>query len=435
MDMIERATPTGDQTGSEDAPSFHGLSRGAMDAVSRLTQTHLEPFFFYDLDSLQLHIGGFADVVSNEAIRLFYACKANPNSAVIRAAERSGVGFDVSSPGELRHVLAQGVEPSRIVATGPAKSKMFLRDLYRSGVRKFVVESPNQMRWLDESVRDDANSAEPPQVLLRLQISSALIEPNVVGGRTTSVFGMDAESWLASVADRNSLTLDIRGIHVFQWSNITDPSTLVTTWTHYARGASAMMSRLGVQLQVLDVGGGLGIPYSVNDQRLAWQDILDAAKSVRSRFGIEELWIEPGRFVTGPFGVYATPVVDRKRVFGQDLLITAGGINHLLRSALIGEPLPCVALSRLTNESGRGENLLPFRLHGPLCMAYDALGDFLLPANTGPGDWLIFLQAGSYGFTQSMPLFLPHDWAAEWGFIDGAAVELRKGVPAGDYLR
>ena len=106
-------------------------------------------FYFYDLDALKAHL----EIVSSELdpnIKLWYACKANPMSAVLKVLRNMKFGVDVASSGELHQVMNAGIRGENIIATGPGKSKEYLHHLLVNNVQTIVLESTNQLAWLDE---------------------------------------------------------------------------------------------------------------------------------------------------------------------------------------------------------------------------------------------------------------------------------------------
>ena len=106
-------------------------------------------YFVYQLEVLKAHL---ASLQQQDVIKLWFAVKANPLSKIIQTLDGAGFDFDVASAGELSQVLAQGIDASRVLNTGPAKSKKQISSFVNLGVRTFVVESLNQLNWLNEVV-------------------------------------------------------------------------------------------------------------------------------------------------------------------------------------------------------------------------------------------------------------------------------------------
>lgn len=355
------------------------------------------PFFFYDLDAFENHLKQMKEGLDDD-IKLWYACKANPMSAVIKIMRNLGFGLDVASTGELHQVLNTGVDPKGVLATGPGKSKEYLDYLLKSGLRTIVLESKNQVIWLSELVQE--KNITDLKTLLRVQLDWE-DGKSVLGGNSITPFGIDAKEW-ESFEFSNYTNLNIQGFHVFQWGNILDLKMLDKIWTKTVEEILSLSTRINIPCNVLDLGGGLGIPYTFDQKGLNFSDVKDLLHSIKAKFNLNEIWMELGRFTIGEYGVYLTKVVDKKFVRGKDMIVCDGGINHLARVALVNEAFPATAFDNGSS------NKKTFAIHGSLCTALDHLGTFDLPEDINIGDWVVFHQTGAYGFTESMPYFLCH---------------------------
>jgi diaminopimelate decarboxylase len=358
-------------------------------------------FYYYDLDKLEEHLTSMRDNKDPD-LKLWYACKANPLSAILKLLRNLDFGLDVASKGELDQVLSSGILPKNILSTGPSKSRRYLKQLLLADVDVIVLESINQAYWLNSIAE---NLQKNPKVLLRVQLEWEEGK-SVLGGNDITPFGIEPDQWKKMEPDKVS-SLDIVGFHVFQWGNILEVDRLKKIWWKIAEKCNELSKDLGVPLQILDLGGGLGIPYTEDEPSVSWKEINNVLTEVKEKFNLSKIWMELGRYAVGESGMYFTQVIDRKSVRGIELLVTDGGINHMARPALTGQPFPCELFRKSKAKTSR------FYVHGPLCTGLDKLGDFDLPNDIGPGDWLCFKQAGAYGFTESMPYFLCHNLPAE----------------------
>jgi diaminopimelate decarboxylase len=194
-----------------------------------------------------------------------------------------------------------------------------------------------------------------------------------------------------------------------------------------AERAERLADRYGLTVELLDAGGGLGIPYTdaerpldldglgarLADQVGTWPD--------RPALRATRLLLEPGRWLTGPTGTYLCRVVRTKEREGRLIAVTDGGIHHLLRPRLVGQDHRVVPVGAAAGRAGLG----PTDVVGPLCTGLDhlSLGVPLPPVR--PGDLLAVLDAGAYGFTESMPFFLSHPIPAEV-VVDGDRVSVSR---------
>lgn len=398
------------------------LSTPIKQAVEQVS-AHLDtPFFIYDLDKLTTHL---KQLTAQTDVKLWYAVKANPLSRIIQCLDSAGFNFDVASKGELEQVLAQGINSERVLNTGPAKSPAQISHFIARGVRIFVAESINQVRWLNEQATK-ANCQL--QVLLRVQLRWPDSEKNPLGGDSLTPFGLGCEEWHAlNVNDYPALKVD--GLHIFQWGNMLSTDKLAALWRAMIQPLQQLARALRIELNILDLGGGLGIPYTQDANRLDWSALIETLASIKAQAGVAELWMELGRYAVGECGHYATPVVERKENYGQQQVILAGGINHLLRPAVTNQDFPVTVL----RESQA--SLTTMTLYGPLCTALDCLGEHTLANDVDEHDWLIFSQCGAYGFTESMPYFLCHELAAEYVIEQGNIECIRSAEDASYYLR
>lgn len=382
-------------------------------------------FYLYDLDHLKdrLH---YMDSVKDQSLKLWYACKANPLSAILKIFRNLKFGVDVASLGELEQALRAGVLPQDILCTGPAKSPRYLQNLVNNEVEVVVLEGPNQAIWLNEVAK---NLGKKQKVLLRVQMAWQGAGQSVLGGNDITAFGVEAKTWID--LNIHSLThLEVIGLHIFQWGNILQLNELQVIWEKIVTEMLALAKELAIDLKILDLGGGLGIPYQHQSTEIDFKDVNAILVNLKQKYQLDTIWMELGRYAVGTCGHYFSRIVDRKSVRGQELLILEGGMNHFSRPALTGQAFPCTRL-RDADDTGKVET---FHVHGPLCTALDKLGIFELPTDTNVGDWLVFSQAGAYGFTEAMPFFLCHDLPAEVVLYNGDVITPRTIKKSTDWL-
>lgn len=399
--------------------------------VEHVSPEDEQGYFVYQLDALKEHL---ARLQQQDVIKLWFAVKANPLSKIIQTLDGEGFNFDVASSGELTQVLAQGIDPKRVLNTGPAKSKKQLTAFVKQGVGTFVVESLNQLKWLNEVVSEQelaANKVEKPKVLLRVQLQWHEGEKNPLGGNSLTPFGLSVAEWQSIHVD-NYPALNLCGLHIFQWGNMLSNEKMFSLWSQMINPLTDLANSIGMKLDILDLGGGLGIDYLEQGKSLSWPQIIDDLAVIKAKAGVKELWLELGRFAVAECGYYVVPVVDRKVNYGQEQLVLAAGINHLLRPAITEQPFPVQILRK--GFSSDKVVMQDFDLHGPLCTSMDKLGHMHLPADIEVGEQLVFGYCGAYGFTESMPFFLCHQLAAEYVFHDGKLTQIRAAQPASSYL-
>ena len=369
------------------------------EAIHRFGQS----FYFYDLDAFESHLKDIKETLHPD-IKVWYAAKANPLSEVMRILKAQGFGVDVASLGELQQARASGLQGKHLIATGPAKTRAYLAGLLQAGVKSIIIESHNQLKDLNDLCQKLGTKQD---VLLRVQLDWDQHNQNksVLGGSDITPFGLGADDWRAiNVSEYKHV--NFIGLHSFQWGNILDINQMRSHWEHTMVECKKLAFDLGIELKVLDLGGGLGISYT-DDSEISFKEAHEALVELKSRFELNEIWLELGRYSIGKFGSYLTKIIDIKSVRGKNIIVTEGGINHMARPALVGESFPCEAFMNSSESKSK------FAVHGPLCTSLDKLGEFSLPENLKVGDWLEFKRTGAYGFSESMPYFLCHNLVGE----------------------
>ena len=365
------------------------------------------PFFIYDLDSLKIHFEQF----QLPGIKFWYATKANPLSSIVKQANQAHFGIDCASSGEVRQALRSGVSPDQILLTGPCKSKTLFLECLKLGVEIYVLESLQQALDLDSCAKE---LGIYPKALLRIQLAWEHDEKSVLGGNKITPFGLPPLEW-GKLKEHSFSQIQFLGVHCFQWGNILDLEKLFQIWIKTATVAKTLSEKLGFELKVLDVGGGLGIPYQ-GEAAIPYFSLAQKLQELKNTLPDTEIWMELGRYAVGPFGKYISKIIDIKQVYGKTILVLEGGVHHLVRPALVGEAFPAEVHVNQKKENSKTKS---FEVHGPLCTALDHLGTFEFSSELKVGDAIVFHQCGAYGFTESMPYFLCHDLPAEFILEEG----------------
>lgn len=361
-----------------------------------LADTHGTPCFAYSGAVAAKQFSSLRNVLPAR-VRLAYAVKANPHPDLLACFAALGASFDCASIGELTRVEALGLPPGRTFFAGPGKRTEELRKAVAMGVRV-------QAEGFEDLARLDTLVDRETPVNLRVHPAFDLDEgTRIIGGSGPSAFGVDEEEVPAVVQKAAALRhVRIRGLHVFAASNQRDAAKLLAIHGAVLALAQHLHEAHGLVFEQIDLGGGLGIPYATVEAPLDHAALGHglAALLARHPWFTGELILEPGRFLAGPCGTYLARVVRTKESRGTRFAILEGGINHLIRPLLTGQPFPVKAV-------GKGEGAVPYTLAGPLCTSLDRLGEVRLP-ELAAGDLLAFGSTGAYGLNEGMTHFLSH---------------------------
>ncbi|TMC62948.1 MAG: hypothetical protein E6J17_05695 [Chloroflexi bacterium] len=408
------------------------LRRGTLGGIepAEIAARFGTPCYVYDLDVVDRQVAALRAILPSP-FELAYAVKANPSLAVVGHLGRLGLGADVASGGELALALRAGIPPARIIFTGPGKREPELRAAVEANIRAVTVESRGELERL-EAVARTAGRRVP--VLVRAGVGEAarLERVRLVGDDGAGKFGMDPRDLVAAARHAaDSPWLELLGLHAFGASNVLDASALADHVEMTVAAAGVVARDAGVPLSLVDVGGGLGIPYESHDGGLDLVTLGARLAALAERLAADpatretRILLEPGRFLVGPAGAYVTAVVDRKVVAGSHVIIVDGGIHHLLRPALVGQEHRVRVLTGPASTGAATAQRFPVTVAGPLCSGLDVFAQSAVMALPDPGDLLAVLDVGAYGATESMPFFLSHPIPPEIIIRDGIAAQVR----------
>jgi diaminopimelate decarboxylase len=331
-------------------------------------------------------------------VSILFAAKANGNLAIIRALARLGAGADVFSSGELHLALEAGMPAEKLLFNGSSKTPEDLKLAVETGV-KVSVDSLDELHQLDTAAKKAGKTAK-----IAFRVNPALevpTHPKIATGLATSKFGIPHKEIPAAYREAMACdNIQPVGIHCHIGSQILDVEP-------FARAAEVMvrlakeLTDMGVRLEFIDLGGGLGIPYH-HDTDPAPTPGDYAAKVVPVfKAGIEacgitpELWVEPGRSLVADSTVLLTRVNSTKSAHKKFANVDAG-FNLLIRPAMYDAFHEVIVANKadapLTAE---------YTVTGPICETGDILAaDRKLPMVVA-GDTIAVLDAGAYGFAMS----------------------------------
>ncbi|MBS1767361.1 MAG: hypothetical protein JST05_08180 [Acidobacteria bacterium] len=372
---------------------------------AKLAAEHGTPCFVYRRATAEASYHALRAALPTR-VRIAYAVKANPHPDLLACFARLGASFDCASIGELDRVAALNLPQGRCFFAGPGKRESELKRALELKVRV-------QAEGWEDLARLDALATSEVAVNLRVHPLGVEEGSRILGGSGPSAFGVDEEAVPELLAVAAALKhVRIRGLHAFAASNQRDARALLAIHARIFELAKRLHLDHGLQLEHLDLGGGLGVPYAEGESPLNLEAFGAGLSELLNRHDwfTGELILEPGRFLAAPCGVYLARVVRVKESRGARFAVLEGGLNHLLRPALTGQPFPVRAI-------GKDGALHRTILAGPLCTSLDRLGDVDLP-QLAPGDLLAFGMTGAYGATEAMTHFLSHPPAVE-AWIEG----------------
>jgi diaminopimelate decarboxylase len=389
------------------AVSDNCLEIGGRSVAAIAQELGQTPFYVYERKAMTQRVAQLRQDLP-AGISLHYAMKANPMPEVVAHLASLTDGLDVASVGELDVALATGTPAVDISFAGPGKSQADIKGAVAAGVI-INLESESEMRRVAAM---GEQLGRQPLVSVRVNPDFELKTSGMKMGGGPKPFGIDAERVPAVLASIGELELDFRGFHIFSGSQNLRPEALIEAQTKTFELAWRLADAAPRPPRWLNIGGGFGIPYFPGERSLPLNEVADNLAHFldanRSRLPEAEVVIELGRYLVGEAGAYVCEVIDRKESRGETFLVTNGGLHHHLAvSGNFGQVIRKNYPVCLGQEVF-SDHLETVSVVGPLCTPLDILADRMELPHAEPGDLVVVMQSGAYGYSASPHQFLSH---------------------------
>lgn len=356
-----------------------------------LAERYATPLYVMEEDTIRSHYRELVANVKYPKLRIHYACKANTNMSILKVLHEEGSFIDTVSPGEIFLALKAGYSPEQILFTGNNVTDDEMRYAIEAGVL-LNIDSLSQLRRYGK-----LNPGSQISLRINPDVGAGHHDHTITGG-PDSKFGIYFSQAGEAKELARSHDLKVIGIHMHIGSGILDPApflmgmeTLLTTAREFEYA----------ELQFIDFGGGIGIPYRPEEERL---DMADFGKKVGNTFkdwcdsyGRDlDLALEPGRYPVAEAGVLLTEVNTVKVTPHRRFVGTDSGFNHLLRPTMYGSYHPI----SVGNKADHADTVLT-DVCGNICESGDLFArDRMLP-EIEEGDLVAIHNAGAYGYAMS----------------------------------
>jgi diaminopimelate decarboxylase len=360
--------------------------------VVELAREFGTPAYIYAEDDIRSRARAYLKAFRSRTddFEVLYASKAAPITAVYRVCAEEGLSVDAASGGELHMALRAGFDPRRIYMHGNNKSEAELREAAEAGVGYLILDS------FDEIARAEALLDRPQDVLIRITPG---IEPSTHGyvqtGGLDSKFGFGLRDGLARRAIgtvRESTVLRLVGLHAHIGSQIFELEP-------YVQAIEALAELAESELSILNVGGGLGIAYTSDDEPPSIDDYVDVkVRGVARLFDpVPRILVEPGRSLVGNAGITAYSVGTVKEIPSVRTYVAVdGGMSDNMRPIIYGSRYEALVANRAAEPPDK-----PVTVAGMHCESGDILVRDALVAAPSVGDVLVTPATGAYGYAMA----------------------------------
>ncbi|MEU9073164.1 diaminopimelate decarboxylase [Kitasatospora sp. NPDC004745] len=357
------------------------------------------PAYVLDEEDFRTRARAWRDAFGTGA-DVYYAGKAFLSKAIVRWLHEEGLNLDVCSPGELAVALAAGMPAERIALHGNNKSVDELEHAVKSGIGHVVVDSYEEIERLAAIA---ARHGVRQQVLIRITVGvEAHTHEFIATAHEDQKFGLSLTGGAAAEAVRRVLahdSLELRGIHSHIGSQIFDTAGFEVAARRVVGLLAGIRDEHGVELPEIDLGGGLGIAYTSDDDPREPAEIAAALGEIVRRecaaadLRAPRLSVEPGRAIVGPTAFTLYEVGTVKPLEGLRTYVSVdGGMSDNIRTALYDAEYSVALVSRRSD----AEPML-VRVVGKHCESGDiVVRDAFLPADLAAGDLIAVPATGAY---------------------------------------
>ncbi|WP_117212770.1 type III PLP-dependent enzyme [Allorhizocola rhizosphaerae] len=394
-------------------------------AITELAERFGTPMYVYDADIIARQFRGLRERL-HPSVEMFYSLKANPNISICALLHSMGARAEVSSLTELITAQRAGVPAEQIMFLGPGKSRNEITACVKGDVT-LICESFGELALIDEIAGGLGVTA---RVVLRVNPAFAVKGSGLTMGGKPRQFGIDEDA-LLSTSDLAGTypSVYLCGFQAYMGTRFLTEDVIVENTARILERAEALSEKLGIPLEVVDVGGGLGVAYFDGERDLDVAALTEQLNPVFAAFADRHpqtrLVMELGRYLVGHGGIYAVEVRYVKESMGELFAVADGGTNHHMAAVGIGSFVKRNFPMRLLSREGSPETAR-WNVTGPLCTPNDTLGKAVeLPADVRPGDVIGVERSGAYGPTASPVHFLSHGYPAEVLVHNGQARLIR----------
>ena len=356
------------------------------------------PLYIYSSEQLDLAADRLLSLFP-DGTRLFYSLKANPQPAIVKHFTQRRIRPEVASAGERWMCQQAGIATEEILVGGVSKSSDYLADICKSGCYAFVIDSLSEWNRLKACVSGGLQA----KVLLRIAPGVSLGGLDMAG---SSQFGLSCEQAVRVAHECNTGSSAIfQGLHFYFGSQRLTAEPILQTLNIVVETIKTF-KREGLEVPVVDVGLGCGVPYLEKDRAIDYDSLREQIRSIWEDpvWDGVEIWSEAGRALVGQAGYYVSRVTEVKQLHGKTFVFLDGGINAHNPGIGLGRFLRSnpgfLFVTRAGPDSGN-----PVDIVGNLCTSADLIGQDVVAPELTEGDLVVIPNSGAYTQTTGM-----------WGF-------------------
>ena len=351
------------------------------------------PFYLYSLDQIKKNIRQVKLSFKNFKPLICYAIKANSNLSILKELNKSNLGADVVSIGELKLALKAGVKPDKIVFSGVGKTDKEIKFAIQKGILSINAESRNEIELINNISK---KLKKTTNIGIRINPNiKAKTNKKIATGNKVNKFGISISDFLNIIqAKKNYKNINIYLLSVHIGSQIMDIKVYKKVLNLVSK-VLIKLRKLKHSINYVDLGGGMGIPYFKNDKKFNFKDFGLAVSKFYQKEKVKIIF-EIGRFITGNSGLIISKIIYIKKINDRYFIILDTGMNDMARSAIYDTFHEIIPLQKSSKKFKKKIEFV-----GPICESSDTFGVYKNYSSLKEGEYVCITNCGAYGRTLS----------------------------------
>jgi len=356
--------------------------------LNEAAQTYGSPLYVYHAEKMVDQYKNLINHFSNKSVCFFYACKALTNIHVLDVFKKAGCNIDCSSINEVKLAIHVGYDPSNILYTSNSVDFEEIKEAVSLGLHVNIDSLSNVEKFgMTFGGRYPVGIRIRPDIMAggNLKIST---------GHDKSKFGIPAKQIKELKALQEKYKINIATLHIHTGSEIKDVAVFLQSALVFEQLLPDFPT-----VNILDFGGGFKVPYQSNEKgtdiALLGQEVNKVMAELSAKVGRNlTAWFEPGKYLVSEAGFFITKVNVLKQSGEIHFAGINSGLNHLIR------PMFYDAYHHIDNLTAPSKELKQYAVVGNICETDTFAWDRPIPSIT-EGDFLLFYNAGAYGYEMS----------------------------------
>ena len=380
--------------------------------IKTLSAQHGTPFYYYDGDELKKHYESVIEAL-DPSITVYLSLKANHNIALAHLFCQWGSGVEVASKGELFLAIQAGFPSDRIIFSGPGKQMAEMKYAMEHNISCIIVESIEELELIQDAAR---NAGKRINIGVRINPDKSFSSGMITMGGSAKQFGIDESQIPAFMQElERHPDLYLNTVHIYNGTQVLDADQIVNSFEYTIEKAIEIQENYNVNLEVVNLGGGMGVNYFSHEKPLNFGYVASQLNSLikeakNNGLGEAKFILESGRYLLAESGMYVTKVLYTKYSKGEKFAIVDGGLHHHMASTFRGRTLRNNFPIQVIQSNRNGLSGITEKMHivGPLCTPEDCIARNIELNSVGVGDFIVVLKSGAYGLSYSPVFFLGH---------------------------